>query len=352
MGHGLDMCFYGGCVAYSFLQALKPEGVAACFLTMITVFGLDFVLDGDYKLPLLAAISCIAAVTKFVSCYIFRGPKNIKKFGEWAVITGSTDGIGKAMAIFYAKKGLNIVLISRTQRKLNAVAKEVEAAGQAGCLVETLAIDFAEFNEDQQKAVSEIGQKHDIRILINNVGMSYPHAMYYHETTIEMQQKLLRINCDSMAVMTHLLLPTMQKKKSGFVVNISSGASVLPHDLYVGYAACKAYVNKFTEDMNREYNGSGIYFQCQIPLFVASKMSKLRRSSLTVASPNQYARACHNHFGHPGLVSPFFMHALILQFIDFVPSYFTSSLVTSMHHNIRKRALRKAQKKAASAKEE
>jgi len=351
MGSGLDISFYVGSAAYSFLQVLKPEGIIAGVLTMGAVCGLDLVFGGEYKLPLLVAISSIAAVSKFFSRYILRWPKSIKNFGNWAVITGSTDGIGKALAIFYAKKGLNIVLISRTQSKLDAVAKEVKSAG-SGCEVETLAIDFAEFTEDQQRAVAEIVERNDIRILVNNVGMSYPHAMYYHETTIKMQQKLLRINCDSMAVMTHLVLPRMLKNKSGFVVNISSGASVLPHDLYVGYAACKAYVNKFTEDMNREYSSRGVYFQCQVPLFVASKMSKLRTSSLTVASPTQYARACHNHFGYPGVVSPFFMHALILLFVDFLPSYFTSSLVTSMHSSIRKRALKKAQKKASVAKEE
>jgi len=342
----LNIGFYCAAGAYSLLQALKPEGKLSGALTMGAICGLDYVLDGEYKLVLLAMISVVGAISKFTSCYICRGPKNINKFGKWAVITGSTDGIGKALAIFYAKKGMNLVLISRTQSKLDAVAKEVKAAGGSNCEVETIAVDFGDFTVAQQEEVTEIAMRHDIRFLINNVGMSYPHAMYFHETSIPMQQKLLRINCDSVALMTGLLLPAMQRQNSGFVVNISSGASVLPHDFYVGYAACKAYVNKFTEEMNREYNKLGIYFQCQIPLFVASKMSKLRRSSLTVASPKQYAQASHNHFGHPGLISPFFMHAFILQVIDFLPAKLTSMLITSMHSNIRTRAFKKAKKKA------
>lgn len=341
----LDICFYFAAGAYSGLQTFKPEGVVAGVLTLAVVLGINYALKGEHRFCVLALMSSVAAVTKLISCYVFRGPKSMRQFGKWAIITGSTDGIGKAMAMEYAKKGLNIVLISRTQSKLDAVAKEVRAV-RSGCEVETLAVDFVDFTAEQQKAVAQIAERHDITILVNNVGMSYPHAMYYHETTIEMQQKLLRINCDSTALMTHLVLPTMQKMKKGFVINVSSGAAVLPHDFYVGYAGCKAYVNKFTEEMNREYNKSGIFFQCQIPLFVTSKMSKLRRASLTVASPQQYAKACNAHFGYPGLVSPFFMHAFILLVFDFLPSYFTETLITSMHRSIRNRALKKKREKA------
>jgi len=347
-----EMFFFFSAGAYSVLQTREPEGVLGGVLTMGSVLLLNYASKGEYKWIILFTISTIAALTKFISCYILRQPKSMKEFGKWAIITGSTDGIGKAMAIDYAKKGLNIVLISRTQSKLDAVAKEVQVAGGPNCKVETLAIDFGDFTEEQQKAVAKIADKHKIQILVNNVGMSYPHAMYYHETTVEMQESLLRINCESMAVMTHLVLKTMRENGAGFVINISSGASVLPHDFYVGYASCKAYVNKFTAEMNREYNRFGIFFQCQIPLFVASKMSKLRRSSLTVASPEQYAKASKAHFGHPGLVSPFFMHALILLIFDFMPTYVIENIITPMHKSIRSRALKKMQKKNSSRKDE
>jgi len=345
----MEMCFFFASGAYSMMQTTRPEGILAGVLTLGTAIGINYLTKGEYKLVILAAMTTIATFTKFITCYIFRRPESIRKFGKWAIITGSTDGIGKAIAIDYAKKGLNIVLISRTQSKLDAVAKEVKDASGNKCEVITLAIDFLNFTEEQQQTVAELAERHKIRILVNNVGMSYPYAMYYHETTTELQQKLIRVNCDSMAIMTKLVLPTMKVRRSGFVVNVSSGASVTPHDYYVGYASCKAYVNKFTEEMNREYNDFGIFFQCQVPLFVASKMSKLRKSSLTVASPEQYAKACRSHFGHPGLVSPFFMHAVILLIFEFVPTYVLEKIITNMHSSIRKRALRKKQKNEAMA---
>uniref|UniRef100_A0A6P7GYR5 Very-long-chain 3-oxoacyl-CoA reductase-like n=1 Tax=Diabrotica virgifera virgifera TaxID=50390 RepID=A0A6P7GYR5_DIAVI len=61
----------------------------------------------------------------FLSTFLQINAVNLSETGKWAVITGATDGIGKAFAEVLAKKGLNIVLISRTQSKLEDVAKEL-----------------------------------------------------------------------------------------------------------------------------------------------------------------------------------------------------------------------------------
>merc|ERR1712060_929849 len=253
------------------------------------------------------------------------------------------DEIGAAMAIEYAKKGLNIILIGQSQKVLNAVKSKVRRARHS-CEVDTLEVDFMNFTDEKQKALAWIAEKYAVRILVN-VGMGYPDVMLYHEATVELLQNNLRLDCGSMALITRLVLPTMKKTKHGFVVNISSGASVLPHPFYVGYASCKAYVKKFTDEMNREYNKHGIFFQCQIPLRITSDFRKNQKPSLTVATPSQYARASISHFGHPGVVSPFFMHAVILLLTEFVPSFFTTTYLCSIH-----RSLLEAKEKAKKTK--
>merc|ERR550534_1192005 len=82
-----------------------PKGILAGVLTLGTAIGINYLTKGEYKLVILAALTTIATFTKFITCYIFRRPESIRKFGKWAIITGSTDGIGKAIAIDYAKKG-------------------------------------------------------------------------------------------------------------------------------------------------------------------------------------------------------------------------------------------------------
>jgi 17beta-estradiol 17-dehydrogenase / very-long-chain 3-oxoacyl-CoA reductase len=66
---------------------------------------------------------------------------DVKKMGEWALVTGSTDGIGKAFAFELAKRGLNVVLISRTKEKLEQMAKEIQSK-YAATQVKIIPIDF------------------------------------------------------------------------------------------------------------------------------------------------------------------------------------------------------------------
>lgn len=66
---------------------------------------------------------------------------DVKKFGAWALVTGSTDGIGRAYAIELARRGLNLILVSRTQEKLDQVAKEIQSKTPTA-QVKTISIDF------------------------------------------------------------------------------------------------------------------------------------------------------------------------------------------------------------------
>eukprot|EP01035_Chromulina_nebulosa_P038261 gene38261-51677_t len=86
---------------------------------------------------------------------LIRPAKNIvKKFGQWAVVTGATDGIGKAMAFELARKGLSIILISRSLEKLEASAAELRTKyPNVEVLVRVLAIDYSAFNEAARKLV-------------------------------------------------------------------------------------------------------------------------------------------------------------------------------------------------------
>ena len=102
--------------------------------------------------------------------------------GSWGVVTGATDGIGKAAALYLGRQGFNVVLMSRTQAKLEAVAKEIEqAAKQAGKTIKTrvIQIDFtktydaATFGKIYEEKLKDL----DLSVLVNNVGMTPgPHG--------------------------------------------------------------------------------------------------------------------------------------------------------------------------------
>lgn len=75
----------------------------------------------------LCLLQYVHAAVQGIYARLLRPGKNIKRtYGDWAVVTGATDGIGKAMAFEFARKGLSVLLISRSQDKLNDCQKELK----------------------------------------------------------------------------------------------------------------------------------------------------------------------------------------------------------------------------------
>lgn len=106
--------------------------------------------------------------------FFLRPSKALKKFGQWAIVTGATDGIGKALALELARKGSNVVLMSRTQQKLEEV-RTVILAKYPTVQVEILAVDFNKIDDPSVRAAIKavIAKVQDVGVLFNNVGVSY-----------------------------------------------------------------------------------------------------------------------------------------------------------------------------------
>lgn len=172
--------------------------------------------------------------------YFLRPSKNLKKLGEWAVVTGATDGIGKAYAFKLAKKGLNVVIISRTKSKLDAVKNEIEEK-YAGVSVKVVVCDYSDFNPTVRGKVRANEERRrysrlyfrpanasncsffmsqvakaldglDIGVLVNNVGVSYVFPKYFSELSEDEVEGLMEMNVNSTTWMTHMVLPGMMER--------------------------------------------------------------------------------------------------------------------------------------------
>jgi len=108
-------------------------------------------------------------------------------------------------------------------------------------------------------------------------------------------------------------------------------------------------VCRFAESLHSEYASQGISVQVQNPLYVTSKLSKIRKASLTVPTPSAYARVSANAIGYDSQISPFFLHAAQLWAMSMLPRSLIDSQVISMHKSIRRRALKKQQEAAGAA---
>ena len=150
-----------------------------------------------------AAVGAVVAllyfenVLSFFYCHFIRPCKNIKKkFGSWTVVTGATDGIGKAMAFEFARRGLNVVLISRSKDKLDECAVEIKAK-YPKVEVKVLKVDYGKFDGPERVRVAAFLHDLDIGVLVNNVGISYPFTKFFHELEDERVEQLISLNVES-----------------------------------------------------------------------------------------------------------------------------------------------------------
>lgn len=275
---------------------------------------------------------------------LFGSSIRLKEMGSWAVVTGATDGIGKAYAKALAKKGLNVVLISRTRSKLEEVAKEIEAESKVQTRIVTA--DFTSGPEIYEGIRAETADL-EVGILVNNVGMSYANPEYY--LGLPDQEKFISniVTCNIFSVtrMCGLFLPGMVERRKGVVINISSLSAVIPAPLLTVYAASKAFVDKFSDDLATEYAHHGITVQSVLPGPVATNMSKIRRPSWMSCAPKTFVSSALATLGIARHTTGYYPHSLLQLSIDMIglfSPYVSQKITLNTMNNIRARALKKA----------
>jgi short-subunit dehydrogenase len=171
-----------------------------------------------------------------------------------ALITGASTGIGKDFAHIHAEKGGDLVVIARSQDKLEELKAELEKKYKVEVLV--IAKDMGLANAPQEIYNEIKGAGIEIEYLINNAG--FGALGKFHEMDMERQISMINLNVTALTALTRLFLPDMVKRNSGRILNVSSTASFMPGPLQAVYFATKAFVTFFSNALSEELHDTNI----------------------------------------------------------------------------------------------
>jgi 3-oxoacyl-[acyl-carrier protein] reductase len=156
------------------------------------------------------------------------------------IITGAGDGIGRALALAFAKEGAQVAACARSQDRLDSLSDELEGAGHI-CFSSDLskANGVKDFHDSAMKGLGKVD------VLINNVGAILKLANFFDLTDQDWEDSF-QINLMSAVRLSRLCIPSLQQSECARIINISSIAAASPQDVFPHYSAMKAGLSNFT----------------------------------------------------------------------------------------------------------
>ncbi|XP_046742553.1 very-long-chain 3-oxoacyl-CoA reductase-like [Diprion similis] len=264
--------------------------------------------------------------------------------GRWAVVTGATDGLGKAFAEALAAKGLDILLVSRSLPKLEQVAADIKQ--RFGIETRVLEADLTQGQPVYSKIATCV-EELEVGVLVNNAGTSYEHPEVFTNVSEETIARILQLNVAGVTGVARAILPGMMERRKGVIINISSMSAAIPNPYLSVYSASKSYVDKLSADLAVEAAPRGVTVQCVLPGPVATKMSKIRRSTWMAPSPEKFVESSLKTVGIESRTTGYFPHSLLVGTTNAIRCVCEKAaiwLIARTMLNIRNRALRKKDK--------
>jgi short-subunit dehydrogenase len=173
---------------------------------------------------------------------------------QTALVTGASNGIGYELTKLLAQDGYDLVLVARSESKLQQMAQELRALH--GVAVKVIAKDLGLPSAPQEIFAELQAASVHVDLLVNNAG--YGMYGYFAETDLAEDLGMIQLNITALTHLTKLFLPGMIAKRQGKIMNVASTAAFQPGPLMAVYYATKAYVLSFSEALANEVEAQGI----------------------------------------------------------------------------------------------
>lgn len=180
---------------------------------------------------------------------------------SYALITGASKGIGKAIAFELAAKGYHLALVARSADLLQQVAREIRTKHSVD--VQVFAADLSTPGAAQEVFGWTKQQEMTVSILVNNAG--YGLSGLFESYPLEQHLAMLQVNCTTLVQLTYLFLPQLKQQKEAHILNISSSAAYQAVPYLSLYAASKSLVLSFSRGLRYELRKTSVNVTCICP---------------------------------------------------------------------------------------
>ncbi len=174
------------------------------------------------------------------------------KYGPWAIVTGASSGIGEEIARQLANCGLNLILVARSARKLDKMV--IDLSKENNIQVKALPADLS--SDEGTSAVIAATEGMPIGLLVASAGFGTSGSFLH--TSIHEEVQMVRVNCESLLVLTHHYAQVFAQQQRGGIILLSSMLGFHGAPLAANYGASKAYVQSLAEALSVELKSKGV----------------------------------------------------------------------------------------------
>jgi len=214
----------------------------------------------------------------------------------FALVTGASQGLGRAFAVELAKRGFNIILVSLPDEALPEVAHNLRK--QFGVKVACYESDLT-VHENLLAFGNWVNLNFDVFLLINNAGKGGSQS--FIEASAEYLNSIIQLNVKVTSLLTHQLLPNLLRQEKAFVLNVSSLAAFTPLGYKTVYPASKVFVDYFSRGLKEELKKTGVMVSVVHPGAMKTNSEIIRRihkqglmAKLCLQTPERVAAASLN----------------------------------------------------------
>lgn len=220
--------------------------------------------------------------------------QNNDRNASYAVVTGASQGLGKAFAHELAKNNINLILTSLPGQELSELSSEISK--QYGVKVLCYETDLS-VNENVLDFGAWINKNFSVFILINNAGTG--GSRKFEEATSDYINKIIQVNVMATSLLTHQLLANLKKQEKAYILNVSSMAAFCPIGYKTVYPASKAFVHSFSRGLYEELKHTNVFVSVVNPGAMKTSpeiTSRIEKQGflgkLTLLDPNAVAKYC------------------------------------------------------------